>query len=225
MRRLVDGLHHGTLLLDAAMGTALIDRGLTGRAPEWNLTRAEEVLAVHRSHVEAGADVVLTNTFAGASREEAAAALRIARESGAEFVAGSLWAGLLDLRDQIVQLAGADAIWLESATSAEGALRALRVATEATRLPLVVTCAMRRAPLDELVKEGADACGYNCSPWPTAPTRAAHVLKLDAAGLAPLAWARRVQEIGGGIPALAGGCCGTTADHLRALQRLRATPR
>jgi methionine synthase I (cobalamin-dependent) len=222
VRRLVDELRSGTLLLDAAMGTALIDRGLLGRAPEWNLTRPTEVLAVHRSHVEAGAEVVLTNTFVGASPEEAAAALRIARESGAEFVAGSLWAGLLDLRDQIAQLAGADAIWLESATSAEEALRAMRVAREATRLPVVVTCALRLAPLDELGREGAAASGYNCSPWPVAPAR---VLKLDAAGLAPLPWAQRVQEICGALPAIAGGCCGTTADHLRALQRLRATER
>jgi len=68
-------LRSRTLLLDAAMGTALIDRGLRGRAPEWNLTRPTDVLAVHRSHVEAGAQLVLTNTFVGASAEEAAAAL------------------------------------------------------------------------------------------------------------------------------------------------------
>src|SRR5207248_1431464 len=69
-----EALRSRTLLLDAAMGTALIDRGLRGRAPEWNLTRPTDVLAVHRSHIEAGAQLVLTNTFVGASAEEAAAA-------------------------------------------------------------------------------------------------------------------------------------------------------
>jgi homocysteine S-methyltransferase len=216
----LERLRAGTLLLDAAMGTALIDRGLNGRAPEWNLTRADEVLAVHRSHVQAGAEVVLTNTFVGASREEASAALRIARESGAQVVAASLWAGLPDLREQILRLDGADAVWIETATSRDQALGALRVAKETTRLPVVVTCAMRVAPLEELRQQGADACGYNCSPWPAVPT-GADVLKLDAAGLAPDDWARRVS----GRARLVGGCCGTTADHLRALQRLRATAR
>ncbi|TMA15632.1 MAG: hypothetical protein E6J86_05360 [Deltaproteobacteria bacterium] len=177
------------------MGTALIDRGLQGRAPEWNLTRPTDVLAVHRSHVEAGAQLVLTNTFVGASAEEAAAALQLARGSGAEFVAGSLWAGLPDLTRQIAQLAAADAIWLESATSAARALARL----------------------------GADAAGYNCSPWPT-DSAGAGVLKPDAAGLAPEDWARRVVGFASSARFL-GGCRGTTAAHLGALQRLRATPR
>ena len=223
MTPFAEALRSRTLLLDAAMGTALIDRGLRGRAPEWNLTRPTDVLAVHRSHVEAGAQLVLTNTFVGASAEEAAAALQLARESGAEFVAGSLWAGLPDLTRQIAQLAAADAIWLESATSAARALDAVRIAREATSLPIVVTCAMERAPLEELTRLGADAAGYNCSPWPT-DAAGAGVLKPDAAGLAPEDWARRVVGLASSARFL-GGCCGTSAAHLGALQRLRATPR
>jgi methionine synthase I (cobalamin-dependent) len=218
-----EALRSRTLLLDAAVGTALIDRGLNGRAPEWNLTHPDEVLAVHRGHVEGGAEVVLTNTFVGASAEEAAASLRLARESGAEFVAGSLWAGLPDLQRQIAQLAAADAIWLESATSAAQALNAVQAARRATALPVVLTCAMERAPLEELTRMGAAVAGYNCTPWPT-DAAGAEVLKPDAAGLAPEAWARRVMTRGAGARIL-GGCCGTTAEHLRALQRLRATPR
>jgi methionine synthase I (cobalamin-dependent) len=223
VRRLADVLRSGPLLLDAAMGTALRARGLRGRAPEWNLTHAEEVLAVHRSHVEAGAQVVLTNTFVGASPQESAAALRLARRSGAEFVAGTLWAGLPDLQRQIAQLAGADAFWLESATSAVQALAALATARAATSLPIAITCAMELAPLEELTRMGAQAAGYNCSPWPLDATGAA-VVKPDAAGLAPDDWARRLMSLGAGAPFL-GGCCGTTAAHLQALQRLRATAR
>jgi len=218
-----EALRSRKLLLDAAMGTALIDRGLQGRAPEWNLTHPREVLALHRSHVEAGAQVVLSNTFVGATAEESAAALRLARESGAEFVAGSLWAGLPDLQRQIAQLSAADAIWLESATSAAQALNAVAIAREATSIPIVITCAMEQAPLAELDRVGAHAAGYNCSPWP-ADAADAKVLKPDAAGLAPEAWARRVMSRAAGARLL-GGCCGTSADHLRALQRLRATPR
>lgn len=53
------------VLLDGAMGTRLVARGLpAGSAPErWNLERPEEVLAVHSSYVAAGSDVIQTNTF------------------------------------------------------------------------------------------------------------------------------------------------------------------
>ncbi len=59
----------GPLLLDGAMGTALLARGLPpGEVPEaWVLARPEEVAAVHRAHAEAGARVLLTCTFNAAS--------------------------------------------------------------------------------------------------------------------------------------------------------------
>ena len=59
----------GPLLLDGAMGTALLARGLpAGALPEdWVLSRPEEVAAVHRSHAEAGARLLLTCTFNAAS--------------------------------------------------------------------------------------------------------------------------------------------------------------
>jgi len=55
------------LIADGAWGTELVKRGLAaGEAPErWNLDRPDEVLAVARSYVEAGADILLTNTFGG----------------------------------------------------------------------------------------------------------------------------------------------------------------
>ncbi len=59
------------------MGTALQARGLAAAAlPEtWLLARPEEVLAVHRAHLEAGAAVLLTCSFNAASP-------RLARELG-----------------------------------------------------------------------------------------------------------------------------------------------
>jgi homocysteine S-methyltransferase len=216
MRELEQIFREGSLLLDGAMGTALIARGLRGRAPEWSLSRPADVLRIHLDHVAAGAGLVLTNTFVGASAEEAAAALRIARDSGARFVAASLWAGLPDLPAQIAQLAGADAVWLETATSADQALSAVRTAVKATSLPVAVTCAMRSAPLQSLRDAGAAAAGYNCAPWPDNPA-GADILKPDAAGLDPAAWAARV-----GSARLRGGCCGTGADYIEAL---RATMR
>ena len=204
------------MLLDAAMGTALLAKGLSGRAPAWNLVHPEVVLAIHREHVAAGAELVLTNTFVGATPEEAAAALRLARESGAAKVGASLWAGLRDLEEQIAQLSGADFVWLESAISEEQALDAVQIAARTTDLPIVITCAMRRAPLAQLREAGAKYAGYNCSPWPDDPS-GADVLKPDAAGLDPQAWAAKIA----GAP-MRGGCCGTDARYLAAL---RATAR
>ena len=55
------------LLADGATGTNLFSRGLAqGEAPEiWNLEKPDEVRAHHRSFIEAGSDIVLTNTFGG----------------------------------------------------------------------------------------------------------------------------------------------------------------
>ena len=209
-------LRSGSLLLDAAMGTTLMAEGMTGRAPAWNLSHPARVQAVHAAHVAAGAEVVLTNTFVGASAEEARAAVRLARASGARFVGGSLWAGVPGLEEQVAQLAGADSIWLEAATSAQQALSAVRAAARATALPIVVTCAMQSAPLQKLRDAGAAAAGYACSPWPL-DARGADVVKLAAEGLDPAQWA-------GKVPAarLRGGCCGTDERYLAAL---RATAR
>lgn len=197
------------------MGTALLERGLDGRAPAWNVSRPEEVLAVHRAHVAAAADLVLTNTFVGATLGEAQAGIRLARESGARFVGASLYAGLSDLSAQIGQLLDADCLWLETASSAEMALSAVRAAVRACPLPVVITCAMRSAPLADLRAAGAVAAGYNCSPWPT-DAAGADVLKLDAAGLDAAAWAAAVARA-----RLQGGCCGTTAAHLAVLHDRR----
>jgi 5-methyltetrahydrofolate--homocysteine methyltransferase len=58
------------LLADGATGTNLFEAGLvSGDNPElWNATRADAVRALHRSFVEAGADIILTNSFGGNRR-------------------------------------------------------------------------------------------------------------------------------------------------------------
>ncbi len=97
------------VLADGAMGTGLIELGLEGgTAPElWNLEHPERVQSVHKAFVEAGVDIVLTNTFGGnrlrlaqhglgdRTREVNLAAARLAREVTAAagrpvLVAGSI---------------------------------------------------------------------------------------------------------------------------------------
>jgi methionine synthase I (cobalamin-dependent) len=54
---------------DGGMATQLQTRGLQlGEAPErWNLSRPEDVIAVHRAYADAGAQWLQTNTFGGTS--------------------------------------------------------------------------------------------------------------------------------------------------------------
>lgn len=58
------------LLADGATGTNLFQMGLmTGDAPElWNTEYPERIAAHYRTFVEAGSDIILTNTFGGNSR-------------------------------------------------------------------------------------------------------------------------------------------------------------
>ena len=53
------------LLADGATGTNLFDMGLqSGDAPElWNVEQPAKIAALHQSFVDAGADIILTNTF------------------------------------------------------------------------------------------------------------------------------------------------------------------
>ena len=67
----------GPVLTDGAWGTQLQARGLApGEAPDlWNLTRPEKVAEVARAYVDAGSQIILTNTF-GANRFRLAEARR-----------------------------------------------------------------------------------------------------------------------------------------------------
>ncbi len=53
------------LLVDGAMGTMLFEAGLdSGDSPQaWNIAHPERVKAVHRAYLDAGSQVVLSNTF------------------------------------------------------------------------------------------------------------------------------------------------------------------
>jgi len=102
-----DTLASGKVLVaDGAAGTFLMEAGLPhGTPPDvWNIENPEAILALHRGYVEAGSQVILTNTF-GANRiklEKAGitgqvaelnrAAVELARQAaaGRAYVAGDL---------------------------------------------------------------------------------------------------------------------------------------
>jgi 5-methyltetrahydrofolate--homocysteine methyltransferase len=57
----------GPVLADGAMGTMLFEAGLQfGDPPEaWNLEHPDRVQAIHRAYLDAGSQIILTNTFGG----------------------------------------------------------------------------------------------------------------------------------------------------------------
>jgi 5-methyltetrahydrofolate--homocysteine methyltransferase len=57
----------GVLLADGATGTNLFAMGLAaGEAPElWNTADPDKIVALHQGFVDAGADIILTNSFGG----------------------------------------------------------------------------------------------------------------------------------------------------------------
>jgi methionine synthase I (cobalamin-dependent) len=66
MSKLEDLLaREGALLADGATGTNLFEMGLvSGDAPElWNAEAPDKIRALHKSFVDAGSDIILTNTF------------------------------------------------------------------------------------------------------------------------------------------------------------------
>ncbi|OLC14479.1 MAG: methionine synthase [Candidatus Rokubacteria bacterium 13_1_40CM_69_27] len=113
MNRLREALTRRILVLDGAMGTMLQARSLTaadfggalyeGCNEHLNLTRPDVIRAIHAAYLEAGAEIVSTNTFGCApyvlgeyglaerAGEIARAGARLAREAaGDRFVVGAL---------------------------------------------------------------------------------------------------------------------------------------
>jgi methionine synthase I (cobalamin-dependent) len=137
----------GILIADGATGTMLQQAGLpAGVAPErWNLDNPDAILALHQSYIQAGADVILTNTFGGNRprlereglgervREVNLAAARLARQAAGDKV---LVLGDMSSTGQLLEPMGtltfdqAQSIFAEQAAAlAEGDVDAILVET------------------------------------------------------------------------------------------------
>ena len=63
--KILDLLKTSAVILDGGMGTLLQSAGLApGELPElWNVSRPDEIVAIHRAYFDAGSNVVYANTF------------------------------------------------------------------------------------------------------------------------------------------------------------------
>jgi len=171
MGKITDQLKKGRILLsDGAWGTFLHEKGLQpGECPEsWNLTRPDEVLGIARSYIDAGADMIETNSFGGSrfklekyglvdkAFEINKTAAAISRQAaGNKFVLGSvgptgkiLMMGNVTeeelyeaFREQCTGLeaGGADAIMIETMTDLDEARLAVKAAKENTHCEVFCT--------------------------------------------------------------------------------------
>lgn len=172
MRSLLEALHGGKILVsDGAWGTMLQERGLeAGECPElWNVSHRSDVLEIAKSYIDAGADMILTNSFGAtpiklahyglgdraAELNEAAAAISRTAAGESRFVLGSIGpTGEMLMMGQVTEEAvsegfriqaealkkgGADAILIETMTAIDEAVIAVRAAKEATGLEIICT--------------------------------------------------------------------------------------
>ena len=166
LRRALLGLDY--LVIDGAMGTQMQERGLAeaGELPELlNFSHPDDITAIHAAYVEAGAEVITTNTF-GANRlklegvasvaDVYAAAAACARAAGAPYVAGDIGPtgallepmGTMSFQEaydvfaeqvEAVAAAGCDVVLIETMADLREAKAALLAAQEHCDLPVLVT--------------------------------------------------------------------------------------
>jgi 5-methyltetrahydrofolate--homocysteine methyltransferase len=172
MKSLLAEINKGKVLVsDGAWGTFLHQRGLqAGECPElWNETRRGDVLAIAKSYIDAGADMILTNSFGGSPiklnhydlKEKAPLlnklAAEISREAAGEdhFVLGSIGpTGVMlmmgevseeelydgfSIQAEALKQGGVDAICVETMSALDEAQIAVRAAKEATGLEVACT--------------------------------------------------------------------------------------
>jgi len=165
------------LFSDGAWGTFLHEKGMNpGECPElWNITHREEVKDIAESYVNAGSDIIETNSF-GASglklsqyglsdrvAEINEAAALISREAaGNRYVAGSIGpTGKMlimgdvtgeelyeNFKEQSIALekGGADIIIIETMSALDEASLAVKAAKENTKCTVIITMTFEKDP-------------------------------------------------------------------------------
>lgn len=186
---LLDAARVRTLVTDGALGTRLIALGLDLKTDDpalWNLSRPDDVQAIHALDLAAGADAVLTNTF-GANRvwldrfhrggdapalNRRAVALARAAEGPDRYVIGSIGPTATADRDLDAVLEQADAL-AESGVDAlvfetcRGRQASRMAAVAPGRPPLIASFGALDESLGDEVRRledlGVAAVGINCT--------------------------------------------------------------
>lgn len=76
--RILDYMKENIVVLDGAMGTLLQESGLkSGELPErWNISHPERIVDIHKAYLDAGSNIISTNTFGANSLKFSEAELR-----------------------------------------------------------------------------------------------------------------------------------------------------
>lgn len=246
MSRFLQTLRSGrALLMDGAMGTELLRAGLPPGEPceSWNRTHPERIRAIYRAYVDAGAEVLLTNSFQAPEEETFARAVALARVAAGDerFVLAAVGPG-----KEARFSPRADAILLETCTDE-------RDLDRPAKTPLLISMTYRRSEQGTPITLSGlhpEACARLADKYPVAALgvncgrdigmdqiieivrryRQVTELPLFArpnAGtpgrdggypLTPAAMAARLPELLEAGACMVGGCCGTTPEHIAAMR-------
>ena len=168
---LLSALEERILIGDGAMGTLLYSYGVDRCFEELNLTHEEQITRIHRSYIEAGSDLIQTNTY-GANYIKLARygledqvkkintkAVELARKAAKKdtFVLGTIGGihgaqALNDTKEEIKRsfreqlycllLEGVDGLILETYYNLDELLTVLEIAREETTIPIITNVSM-----------------------------------------------------------------------------------
>ncbi|MGD7048452.1 bifunctional homocysteine S-methyltransferase/methylenetetrahydrofolate reductase [Rossellomorea marisflavi] len=187
MRALLDALSENILIADGAVGTLLYSYGVDRCFEELNLSHPEEIINVHKQYIDAGADIIQTNTY-GANyaklsryglqdqvKEINEAAVRLAKKAAGQgtYILGTI-GGIRAINQHIsieevkrgfreqlycLLLEGVDGILLETYYDFEELKTVLQIVKKETNLPVIAQVSMHETGVLQNGMDIKDALG------------------------------------------------------------------